>query len=855
MRKTFHLLLSSLIASSMTPFKVFAIETPTLNPVFVQGSYLNKDVPQLKEELLKQERLSRNEEDMTRALAQQNAILVGKMQELQKTILMKSKEPKVLDLVDSINSLEDLRIVMETYSRQLDERNRQMMMRNEQTIDQRARISKLEALYKETLSVNSNVEALKKEFSPIDDKKQEKLESQFKSQKDFLQFKAKTLDQKYKQLVSFKQQLLRTQEELQSANHRLEDLAGKNKYKTEDQLNLKTDQLKKDAGLSREYEESLKDKDSRLMQLQEQILNKDQEISQLKMELIASKKLLIQSQESLAEKEKIIVDQKKSMDNLHQDLVGMQRDMADLKFKFTHYDEGFELIQTRIIDLKKKLVDVQARAAQKDELISQLKEQNKISQKTIIELREQLKTLSNQVNSLKNDMADFLTMKDRLRLYDVVDSGHHMLEKLSVEKASLLTQLLQSNQERKEYYRDQLKKTIVYWQELNQGSETQLEALKKEASDKEVGLKDLQKQLENAQKNSAQLESMLDVYQKKAEDKEGVVKKKAKDIDQLQDELQKTAGELSQREKDFKKVKDYFFEMEKNSANKSKELRDKLQQIALLNELVGKKSGDLSKLQAMLAIISMKLKTSESSLEIQKSKEQSLLDKQKQELASLNERLAVAESKVMSSIDPIELVKSKQFIRAANDEIVVLKANMKDNDVQGEQLKKNATEINGYQKKLETAQSKIKSMMESVYFKDKEIGRLKVQLSKRDNTIKPIVQKFEVAQESKQVSVSSEDLSKATVNLEDANNQIKVLKEELKKKEYQIDHLPKEQVVEGDLKIQLINARKEIAEVRAASHDKSDQSIQLSEQVKALNARIKSLEEKIKSLKGNPNDS
>jgi chromosome segregation ATPase len=915
MKKIFHITLCLAFVSTMLPVSAFAEQLLPLPPTYVNTVYFNKDVyqstvsnkdlPQLKSDVLNQERSNRDQELLTRTLAQENAILVGKLQELQKQVNLTNTPMKIKDLSTSIETLRDLRGVMEDYDRQLDERNRQMNLRNEQTIELRTRIDRLEAFYTEVMNLNKSVEDAKKTSAAEFEKKQKELESQFKDEEEFLIFKNQTLVAKYQQLLDYKAQLTRTREDLQrvQANYQalLQELS-RPQVKTptpvpapvvEDKaptlLNETLENLKTQTIRLQQYQGDLKSKDDQLNQLQEKILKKDQEIAQLKADLA-------KSQQELAEVKSVLNIQQGAMEEIHQDLDAMKETVSELRDKYAHYDEGFGLIRMKILQLKDKLATSEAHASEmenqsealkklketiadlttqvraskadlgiyqtqikqlnasvadlttqlatknkevqdKDAQIDQWKGQAQASEITIKDLKGQVSDLNHQISSMNVDSKEASRLKERVDLYNTLVNKHLTMQQLAVEKAALLAQTAQDNQSKAADYQNQVQKTTAYWQTLTSNDEKQLDDLRKDVFKKTNQIADLQSQLEQGKKHTAELESMLDIYQKKSDDSEGSAKQKTQEINQLQGDLLTVQESLHQKEKDLNKIKEYFFEFEKRTAAKTQELRDKTQQIALLNASVDQKNQSLADLQSKLKNLQDEFKKVPSVMASQREEEyQVIIERQKQDIAKLSERLNVAEERLKTAVDRKELSQTSQFLGAASDEISKLRDSVKQKELQIQDLEKRNYDNDSLLKELNKTKGKINQMMEDLYMKDKEVQRLKMQLSSRDQTIKPLAVKPETVSQMENKP------------LQEAQKQIASLKEELKKKDVRgIPPLSKEDVTIEDLKSQLKRARKEMEEIRAAAKDKSQEALELTKLVAKL-------QQQIRGLKGNPDN-
>ncbi|MBF0489937.1 MAG: hypothetical protein HQL15_04890 [Candidatus Omnitrophica bacterium] len=712
MRKTFHILLGLLMTAGSLPLNAFAMETTSIPPVYVRTVYLNRtinntDISSLERDVITQERSNRDQESLIKELARGNAALVAKIEELRRSM----DDQNQSDLNASTITIKQLKEVIESYKSQITDRDRAMMARNEETIELRSRIEKLTAQYNEALKAGNDSAELAKQ--------QGELVLEWQS-------KYKILTEKYQELLNFKQQLLNTQQELQDLNQRYLDLMAKDKDKdrTIEMLQKENGELKETISTLKSQIDSLQQKDVTISQLQDQILKKDEEIAQLKSQLAKTQQELDQVKEDLSAKDKTISSQQVTIDSLNKDVSQMTLTITDLKKTYAGYDEGFERIRANIILLKNKLAAAQARIGEyenqaailerlkadiadltnqvatgrqdlsvfkskittlnatiddlnnqlqskdrdlqnKDSQIGQLKSDVQKAQVTIDDLTAQVRSLTDQVSTLKTSLAELSDVKERLRLSEELVAKQRASEDLAAEKVRMLTQLAQSNQDKADYYRDQLKKTILYWQELNQKDQDQLEGLRKELSDKQAQLDSLMQQLEASKKQKAELESMIEGYQRTSDEKDATIKKQNQEINSLKADLQTANDAIDQREKDLKKVKDYFFELEKSASAKALELRDKNQQIALLKAALDQKDRDLSNLTSMLTLIQTKYKSSLTTIDSQAANIQELQKKQSAyelDIATLKEKVAAAEEQLRNMVDKNEITKQQAII-------------------------------------------------------------------------------------------------------------------------------------------------------------------------------------------------
>jgi chromosome segregation ATPase len=766
MKNIFTAFLCVLLTLSTTPVQVLAAERPVnFPPIYVspiQGTSTRApdfDIHQLKEEVLNQERINRDQEILVKQLSQENAALTEEVEQLQKQNPGLSKS-----LSDSLEILSDLRQVMLAYSYQLDERDRTMILNNETTLDLRERIRQLEAKYSQVLSENAVLEQDKK--SAIDHElaqKQGELTSQYEDQMEFLAFKEKTITEQYQQLLDYKAQLIRTKEDLEKVRSNYQALIEQTKNASvqtvikevpvaqaqeaqpltvqaptdvnsamfqETLENLKAQTIR-----LQQYQTELKSKDESVFDLQDKILKKDEEIAKLKNELLETKnqltttkeqlaasqkevealkalatntpevtpeqmataqKELSASQEKIVKTEKELVEAKTTVSSqqeaitvLNSDLNQMKKNVGELKEKYAHYDEGFALIRLKIIELKQQLADAQtvnkdmasqkeaveklkatindlsnqlksskedsamyqaqikglnqsleglkAQLKERDTQIAQFKTKEQTTLATIGELKAQVEDLSKQNVSIKALQDDLQKAKERMELYDTLVSKRGLIEQLAAQKAVLLTQWAQGNQQKSDYFKNQIKGTIDFWQSLSKSNEAQLDHIKEESKKQHARVEQMEAQVNDYKKKTIQLESMLDVYQNKADSIDQDSKAQSKMAEQLLKDLQAAQRTLEEREKELKQVKAYFYELEQRSAVKLQEIKDKNAQIAMLNLTLEQRNMSL------------------------------------EEKKVLQERLLVLEEKIKTSVDHLELEKSKQFIKAQGQEILDLK--------------------------------------------------------------------------------------------------------------------------------------------------------------------------------------
>ncbi len=866
MKKILHFFLSILMAISTAPLNALASEIITTPPIFVRVMDLNKDVVQLKNNVLNQERANRDEEFSAVQLAEENAVLAQKVEELQQQVSSARAKSKENDFVASVDSLDQLREVMENYSLQLDERNRQLMAHNEETRALRARIAQLE----QTAQANNKyIENLRQSSAELD-QQEESLITDLKDQKDFLIFKNKSSVEKYQQLLDYKSQLAVTKEDLQKIKGLYQKFLESSGQKQQEASAI-TEDLKSQAKRLREYQASLQDKDKHMSQLEDLILQKDNEIAQLKAALASAHDQLTKAKRELAAKDKIIGGQQRVIEGLNQDMGQMKQNVFDLQKDYARYDESFERIRENVLVLQSKLASAQQRAADADvqekdliklkgdvaaltyqlktsqedsqqyqnqiqqlnatidgltaqvvaknkELqdkstqISQLQQQlqaNSSYEATIKELQTQVSTLTDQAAALKVSVTGLLNIKERLGLYETLFSKYRLLERLAAEKCDLLTQLSQKNEQEAGYFKDQLKKTILYWQGLNQNNENQLQNLTKETTDKQQQIADLQTQLKGSKEQVIQLGSMLDVYQNKIDQRDIAYKKKTQVIDKLQGDLQTAQDNLTQRDDDLKKVKAYFFELEQKSSAKTQELREKSQQLALAN---------------------------------------ATLDQQTQDLSALTEKLTVAEEKLKTSVDKSEVEKTKQLLAVASDEASTLKASLTQKDNEIEQLKRQSLDNADLQKELGTVKDKVAKLMEDLYSKDEQIRNFKSQASKKDQTIDSLNKQLENSGQRLHEALLGNDAPQIHQVLGKTQKQLKALKKELNDKQEIIDRMQEDQTTVDDLREQLNEARGETRQAKAAARDKNEQTQHLASQVKSLNLQIQDLQNKIENM-------
>ena len=420
MKKIFHFLLSLLIALVGSPLSALASTEIFTPPMYVSVLELNKQVMQLKEDVLNQERANRDEEISVRALAQKNADMAQKLQ--------------ASDFFTNIDTMRQLKEVMDHYGRQLDEHNRLLMARNEETRGLRQRIEKLEHLFDPVIYLNKDVEAMKSLSS---------LASDLKEQKISLVAKNQSLVEKNQQLLDLKAQLVRAQEELKST---------KSPSTIDDNLKPQIKRIK-------EYQKSLKDKDAYMMQLEDKIIKRDGQIIELKAKLVDALKQLVKAQKDLAVKDKTIQRQQEAIEDLHQDINEIQQSVSGLQKDFSKYDGGFDGIDTNIKALKNQLVQAQVRAGDAD---GQGKE--------LVQLKGDVAALNYQVQTSQEDLGDYQTQVKKLN--DAVDG---LTAQVSTKDKDLQQKNEQINQLKEQVqktagYKDMIKKVQAHLADLDRKS-------------------------------------------------------------------------------------------------------------------------------------------------------------------------------------------------------------------------------------------------------------------------------------------------------------------------------------------------------------------------------------------------
>lgn len=738
---------------------------------------------------------------------------------------------------------------------------------------------------------------------------------------------------------------------------------------------LAEEQEQRLAGLKRQVADLMNELSSSKTDLgmyQQKISVLNGSIDELNAQISAKNKELSAKDEEMGELQRKSLARAKEIESQQEEIAALKAELSRLGRQLDENSDEAGQYKLKIQKANLAIDELNAQLSLKDKhikagelQITQMELQAKVAQATIVDLRDQIDTLNTRMKSLKADLSAMFDIKERVSLFENALSKRRQMEILYIEKTALLADLAAQNDEKSDYYRSELKKALGRWQELNASSEAELARLTKDIAGNKLQIKDLEAQLEARKNDSAQLDSMLDVYQKKIDAKDAEILSKTKEVDQLQGELQTAQEGLSEREANLKKVQGYFFELEQRMAVKTDEARAKTQQIALLTaDLEGKNKSivqlqeelraiqkklesnaqliseqgtnyqgalktkamveaELKALQDKLALTEAKFKAMVEELQarLDRSVDQSVVDAQKAQIASLTEQLTVAQERLKNTVDRTELDKTQAFVKASNDEITTLKQALKDRQAQVELLTKQIGDNESLQKELIKVKGRIAKFMETIHQKDQEIARLKMQLSAKDRTIKPIAEKLEQAAKTMMIrpGVDYTQVFHTRVTLEETRRQIRELREELARKEAaltgktykaalaeqegkttsfnadlkavdvksqkdfdsrvaleeakqeikalkaQLARSPKAssadvQVIAASdssvelLKKQLINARREIDEVKAAARDKNVQAKELNQQVDVLNARVKKLEDKIRSLKGDPDD-
>ncbi|MBI3602770.1 MAG: hypothetical protein HY209_07765 [Candidatus Omnitrophica bacterium] len=387
MKRMNLILLIILTGAPLTALAAQGVVTPPVF-VFTQTSGLGKDETQLKNDVLNQERANRDAEIEARNLAEENV--------------------KIIDTFANYENFRQLKTVLLNYGRKLDERNRKLMARNEETIVLRNRIEKLEHLFDAVIKLNSDVEVIKV-ASGI---------AASQDQKNFLIFKNRSLVEKYKQLLDFKAQLARTKEELQKAQHRYQALLAQNNavQPPSQELSKINDHLKSQTAYLEQYQMSLQDKDSRIGALNTTVKHLTAQVANLEQQLQGQKYQSAQLSAMLDVYQQRISN--KNADDQESAALQERLTVAEAKLKVS-VDQS-ELKNTKEL-LKASSVEVSSlrnSLKEKDDQIQRLKKQSthddspqrmNISRARFKNLLEDLYFKDKQIERLKKQMAQ----KDR----------------------------------------------------------------------------------------------------------------------------------------------------------------------------------------------------------------------------------------------------------------------------------------------------------------------------------------------------------------------------------------------------------------------------------------------------------
>ncbi len=475
MKKFFHLFISVSVVFLGLPLRVFAVQEINTPPIFVSPVIpLNQEVVQLKNTVLNQDRANRDQEVEDRSLAEHNAELTQKIVDLQNQLARQSQNSKDNDFYSRLENLQQLKDALENYGRGLDERNRNLIARNEGTSALRARIDKLEHLFDPVIGLTKDVQAMKSPSAT-------KLASSLQDQKEFLVFKSRSLIEKYQQLLDFKAQLAATKEELQNLQRKYEKALEQQSRSTPKASPWEgiSENLKYQKMSLEKYENALLQKDRHIADLEAQIIKKDTQIAQLKSDLAFA----------------------------HVEISRMHQDLANLRQAYATDDGAFERIRANIMVLKRKLA-----AAQAQGYTSGLSNEDI----ELIKLKGDVAVLNYQ---LENDQEDFTDYENQIRqLHDTIDHLTAQSKTQTVEFKTTTTSLQGQIED--------LKKKAAAPEEVAD-LQKQLEQQKKESAqlssmldiyqqkiDKiDTGSKEeisaLQSDLEAAQKNLAQREKDL----------------------------------------------------------------------------------------------------------------------------------------------------------------------------------------------------------------------------------------------------------------------------------------------------------------------------------------------------------
>lgn len=387
------------------------------------------------------------------------------------------------------------------------------------------------------------------------------------------------------------------------------------------------------------------------------------------------KEFLVFKKQSLIEKYQQLLDFKAQLATTKEELENLQRQVKTSPWQGTNENLKYQ---------KMSLEKYQRVLWEKDRHIADLEDQIIKKDEQIAQLKSNLALVHREISQMHQDLADLR------QAYATDDEAFQRIranimalkQKLAAAQAPTAPPLAGSGQAQPGYsggltHEDEelikLKGEIAV---LNYRLENDQEDMR----DYRNQTADLQKQLEEQKIKSAQLSSMLDVYQQKMDNKDAGFKE---EVRQLQSDLEMAQKNLGQRENDLKKVKDYFFALEQRASAKNAELKDKSNRMAILDALV---------------------------------------DKQSKDLRALQERLTVAEEKLKTSVDESELKNLKDSLREKDGQI--------------DELTKEVENDKRTAKDLEVAKEKIASLMEDLYFKDKEVDRLKLLSAQKERASK-----------------------------------------------------------------------------------------------------------------------
>ncbi len=545
------------------------------------------------------------------------------------------------------------------------------------------------------------------------------------------------------------------------------------------------------------------------------------------------------------------------------DVSGYENELAQLKNRL----ESVE----RILNTKTETMD---------SLNTQLTELIKTNEMLVRQSDEWQKKLSNK----EKDWAERNALTSQIMVLDQQEA------QLVNERNRLLQQKGEIFVRKAQYAQDQLKKTIVYWQDNEASVNGQIEELKKQiksaqeiaaaskqaiaqtnaqalakeeelsrvktlvneqeshmqqlkdslaSSKQDISAKDqevaqLKKDIEDKKAELARLNDMLNSYQDKFKNAASSDEQKAKDLAALQDRVSQLEAGLTQAKTDLvakedvvKKTKEYFAELERRYAVREQEANTASLNLSMVQ----------SKMADQKAIYESKIKDLEGQIAALKT-----------DLTAFQEKLTVAESRLKDTVSTAEVENLKTMLTASRSDVVELTQQVEekgkalaqlatDREATAKDFKGQADSIANLNKQLADLKLKIQKLNADVELKDKQMARLKMQSTQKTDQINSLMKQIADSDKKIKNAVDVDNKQQLKQALADAKDQINALNEELKNRQAEI------------VKLSVSATPKDTSKQQGAN-----QSAVLTEEIRVLRANLQDAQARLEDARKTAND-